>query len=393
MVHQLDLPLEVPKEEHIADGVEFTLPRNTFEGVPEDVDLKVKTEVVSIKDKEGKPITLKVYFHLSPPILDTITGQEIKYIDLASFGQADPVRMWFFSIQVANMLTQDRVSKWAWSDQWKGKLRLDEVLSDCLDASFFGNPELAYHNKDNIYGEVEWSELPPEILNEIKKRIESGEPLNYQYLAFLLRNHLEHFKNLPKILEILKKADTETEKSSGHKVEIIMGNYDSLESVYAQLNSFISQINFNIRSEGFNIIDPSFINKWDVGINYQSMVENRIISDIPAVNFTNEIVNMLTSIIDNYYGYEPKKPYSRDRLPFICETIRETTIRRVYDFLKDKDDNSDESSVKFLLGLSLGELASQVCQLRLNNGDRNMRDYLKSRDDSEIKLLAAKGEG
>jgi len=393
MVNQPDLLLEVPKEEHIADGVEFTLPRNTFEGVPENIDLKVKPEVVSIKDKDGNPITLKVFFHLSPAILDPATGQEITYIDLASFGQADPVRMWFFSIQVAKMLTHKEVLGMAWRFQSKGKLKLDQLLSDCLDASFFGNPDNAYYNKDNIYGAVKWEILPEEILNEIDKRISNNEPLNYQFLSYALRTHLDQFKNLPQLTKILKLADTEMERSSDHKVEIVRRHDRRFDDEYAKLNIFIPSIDFNIRFEGVNILEQSFISQWDVGLTLDILLQDTLISNIPAVNFTNKVINTITSILDNYYhGSEPPKPYAFERLPFITENVREVMIRRIYDFLKIKDEESDNESIKFLLGMTLGEFASSVCQIRLNNGDRNMRDYLKGRDDSAIKLLALKGE-
>ncbi len=366
-----------PSEQILIQGKAFTLPSNYIEGAGENIELTIQPQVVAINDESGKPLTLKLVHNLSSSIADPITGEKVDKISIGSFGQNDLIRMWFASIYTSDILsipdyldTKLEQAKFFYGEN--AKIRLDELLYFVLNVSFFANFNRKYP-KGNVYGSIKWKTPPAEILSEINRRISTNETVNYQYLGFLIEQGLlDGLIETEVRAKILKKAEDEMAASTRHKIAMVKGEFGlDTNPIYDTLISKLMDLDLNIDYKGITILDNSIKSFLEEG---ELNLDNRLVSSNPVVNFADLIIGMVINVLsDSVYNTGPLSNHSA--IPLVADHAREILTRRIYEMAKDE-----------LGSMSLGEFASQVYALRLNNTDSNLSEYLYSRDDSHIRI-------
>lgn len=388
----IDLPQDTPKQEVIIQGKAFSFPADTIEGAPEGQELKVTPEVTNFLDENGRVITLKVVYKLSPPIVHPNTGQTIDSIQMGSFGQNDPVRMWMSSIFTADIVNMPEIitKKMSQAQYFygpHGKIRLDEFLYTCLDAAFLGKPNAEYSGL-NIHNAIKWKDLPSEVLNEIERRIKNNEPLNYMFLDQMLEEGVSESLSKSDLAPIIQqRAGEQFEQSTLHKLDLVTGKF-SLESndMYDFLVSSISIWDFEVEFEGNSILNGMITDGFRLTLD----TNFHVISNNPGINFTVSLLNTILNRLIYYYSFS-EKPYTEQRLPLICDRIRETIVTTIYNKLKEIDEQEVYPENK-MADMTLGQFASYVYELRLNNLDHNMYAYRKRHDDSVPRMSRAEHE-
>ena len=359
-----DLPsrnpeIPIPESDgHIAWGNPFSLDASLVDGA-ETVEgqLTIYPEIVNTYDEQGNLLTLKLVHHLNSPIKDHVTGKMTDTIALGSFGQNDPVRMWLASIYTADITTPDFweiKTQQAVAIRGEGsKLRLDEALYTPFNVSFLANPDATYSD-GNWHNFVKWPEaLPDEVTDEIGRRVQQGEPLNCQYLAHLIMNRkIPGVENQPWADAVIERAANEIDKSQRHRQELDRQDPQTISS-YFDVVKDLQEVDLGIEYCGRTLIHDATVREFETVVPDQ---RDRIISDDPVINLANSVIKtiLFSYELDDCVG-DPAE------FPIVGDHTREVLTRRMYDHYKPN--------------MTLGEFASEVYQLRLNNTDPNLREY------------------
>jgi hypothetical protein len=345
----------------------FEIPADFIEGAPAGVPIQITPEVTNVLRPDGKLLTLKVIYHVSPSIDDSSSWEKIDRLFLGTLGQNDPFRMWAAAKNTAVLLG-------------------DEGYRDSISAEVehqFGNGSKV--KLENYYGEhlkvfnrLSWYDAPIAVLIEVERRIQQNEPLNYQFLAFMMRDRkvrdfVGDIERL-RLGEVIRNtAMAEMRKSNQHK-KLLTRRIMRGEEIYPELESVAlgKDIKFNVAYEGINLYKLKNSDKESLlRMDFPTLMHTPILSDNPAINFT---ANVISKMFRGFEMFEYKiQNARRSSTELYVSQIRDTMINRFYRAISAK--LPDESH-----GMTLGQFASQVYQYEINNMDRMLMDFLKNEE-------------
>ncbi len=355
-------PVEIPIPEyegHVIWGTPFEVDATIIEGADEAVGtITVYPEVVNIYDEDGQLLTMKLAHRLSSPVSDSRTGESTDCIMLGSFGQNDPVRMWFASMYANEILTEDFWEREAQATEiLRGpgsKTSLDQALYSPFNASFIADPNSIY-SEGNIHSHVVWPDaLPEEVSGEIARRVQMAEPLNYHYLAHVVAgDFIPGIAEQPWTEVVLSRAAALKLASENHKSSVETGQEDD---TYLEMIMGLGDLDWSVDYSD----DVVFDDLTPEGVMVPT--DRTTISDLPPVNIANAVIMQTHTYLMMFSPY-----FDRGReLPLIGDHIREELTMRMYDYFVENG---------HLDNMTLGAFASAVYELGLNQTDMNLRDY------------------
>jgi hypothetical protein len=368
-----DLIPNQPERQQVVLCTPFVVSSTHFNGFETETDVEITPEVVTIRDNEGKVITSKIIFHLEPGYSDD-KGNIVTEIALGSFGQSDIMRLWMTGEAAGNVFdmtgyVEPAVISSKKKRERKRKLNLDEVLYKCLNVGFFGDP--SKYDKENIYSAVPWKELPPELLAEIERRIEVGEPLNYLFLGYAIMHAVAGNLSASKYIElILAKARDEVEASNAYTRRALSGFSDEEINVLSELHSCLYELDYNVEFEGRNVIDPREI--YPAFIADLTTPLGQLVSNDSRVNLASTLLSELCLLVHDDISLGRDIDTMR-KLTLILDRVREVMTVRIYEKFVEKGFMDDKT---------LGEFAAEICTLRMNNSDPNLTTFISSRNEA-----------
>ncbi|MEP7103314.1 MAG: hypothetical protein ABI721_01220 [Candidatus Dojkabacteria bacterium] len=365
-----------PSQGHLTWGNEITLEPNIIEGAEENSVLKIQPEVVNIFDDEGCLLTLKIIYHLSPSIT-TAEKIEINTITLGDFGQNDPIRMWMTASLTSSLLSTPeylRVRLMQAKNIYgtDARIKLDTLLYNCLNT--IHNTDLkGKYSVGNIHNSVKWQKLPPEIVDEVQRRINNHLPINYQYLNYLLETlNVPELSALQEAELISQRAMDQMNRSTDHKIKVATGSLaKSIQSIYKSLLELLPSIEFRINDKGLVLLADIDYYMGNFIINFN----NHLISDQAVINFGASIVDLIQVVLKRSKSY-----ITASELSIMNAIVSEEIIKRLYNVIKEFD--------PLLITMTLGEFASSIYDLSSNNSDTNLKEMLTKSDNSAPRIAS-----
>lgn len=351
---------------------EAYLPANEFAGSPKDRELVLKPEVVAKYDDAGHPLTMSLFVEVSPYIFNPRTMEKVRIIEVASFGQNDPVRLWMAAecvskiFEMPTFIAGMRSQVRAFMKRETVRPRLDRAIYSCLNAAFYAQPGHCYggEGEPNIHNTLPVGPWPEEVINEIVLRLQRGHPLNYQYLDYRLKeSYIADLLTPRKVVDQIKtRAEQERYRSHRHRDQLLREN-DWCVGAYGEINSLLDKINFNIYFEGGQVMSNDIkriLRKCSLDLNAA------MISSEPLVNFAHSIICTTIDILTNTRGFNMGGHAVMVNL--IADHIREALTQRIYEVAFQSGVLDEE--------MTLGDFADQVYQLYSNNNLFYVRDHM-----------------